>query len=72
LTEAAAKRVAGRIGDCDDEAFVVTAFRHVLGRPPTADEARECETFLKSAAPATARERLVHVLFNHNDFVTIR
>jgi hypothetical protein len=62
-----------RIGATDDDAeFVMTAFRRVLGRPPTSAEAEECEKFLASADPAKSRERLVHVLFNHHDFVTIR
>ncbi len=79
-------------------AFVIAAFNHILGRPPTTDEQTECETFLaeqtkrladktgltaftSGAASAVkpsadpqqrARENLVHVLLNHNDFVTIR
>jgi hypothetical protein len=77
LTAAASKRVANRISrdlgpDAEDVEFVAAAFRQVLSRSATADESRECEAFLENAAPATARERLVHVLFNHNDFVTIR
>ena len=77
LTAAAAKLVAQRINrdlgpEADDGAFVAAAFRQILNRPPTADESRECEAFLESATSATAHERLAHVLFNHNDFVTIR
>jgi len=78
--------------------FVQAAFQRVLGRPPSAGEARESITYLTeqtamyrepakltpfangpestvrpSADPAQrARESLVHVLFNHNDFVTVR
>jgi hypothetical protein len=77
LTRAAARRLAERIGrdhapESDRDAFVHAAFRQILGRAPTTAEVRECVLFLESAAPATSRERLVHVLFNHNDFVTIR
>src|SRR5262249_4267786 len=66
-------------------AFVTAAFEQVLSRPPTAEECSTCERFLASQAsllrgrvnvPADlnqrAREDLVHVLLNHNEFVTIR
>ena len=92
--------VAGQIAPVSSPspAFVQAAFRRVLGRPPTAAEARESLNYLAtqtamyrdpskltpftngteaavkpSADPAQrARESLVHVLFNHNDFVTVR
>jgi hypothetical protein len=62
-------------------AFVSRAFLRILGRPPTSDELALCTRYLSeqetrltsTARPAErAREDLVHVLFNHNDFVTIR
>ena len=66
----------------NDVAFVGAAFEEVLGRAPTAAVCAKCETFLRAhgsgpPSPAVdprsrARESLVHVLFNHNDFVTIR
>jgi hypothetical protein len=46
------------------EAFSRAAFETILGRPPSE---KELETAIK-AKP----ESLVHVLFNHNDFITIR
>jgi hypothetical protein len=78
--------------------FVRTAFERILGRSPSADEARASLEYLQSQAalygnsaglhhfdtgahsrvpPAAdsaqrARESLVHVLLNHNDFVTVR
>ncbi len=69
--------------------FVAAAFKQVLGRMPTAREAKLSEEFLAKAsvpaagtktvsadAPATsldrAKQSLVLVLFNHNDFVTVR
>ncbi len=64
--------------------FVTAAFETVLGRPPSAQELAAAEKFLQrqpqlvaSREPvrdsgAKARADLVHVLFNHNDFVTIR
>ena len=80
------------------EPFIPLAFEHVLGRMPTPEERKRCETFLlgqiklyqqptklspfppgpagvipPSTDPAQhAREDLIHVLLNHNDFVTVR
>jgi hypothetical protein len=77
LTQAASKLVAERITrelgeDAGNGAFVTAAFREILNRPATAEETRESVAFLSKANPQTARQRLVHILFNHNDFVTIR
>jgi hypothetical protein len=67
-----------------DGAFVDAAFARVLGRVATAEERTACLGYLaeqarkladvsKSVPPnRRARADLVHVLFNHNDFVTIR
>jgi hypothetical protein len=65
--------------------FVTAAFERVLGRPPFAEEERVSAQFVSEqeahyraeAKPqgdpvARARQSLVHVLLNHNDFVTIR
>jgi hypothetical protein len=49
--------------------FIRAAFEHVLCRPPTAREFAECRQFLDEAG---AEDRFIHVLVNHNDFVTIR
>ncbi len=91
-----AKQVSAR--GVDSGRFIPLAFEHVLGRPPTPEERKRCETFLleqiklyqqpaKLSAfppgpagvipPSTdpgqhAREDLIHVLLNHNDFVTVR
>ncbi len=66
-------------------AFVDSAFERVLGRVPSVAERAECAAGLarlaegfaageKNAATPEARARtaLVHVLLNHNDFVSIR
>ena len=54
-------------------AFVVRAFEKILAREPTAEEKQTCAEFVRKAHdPKKARENLVLVLFNHNDFVTIR
>jgi hypothetical protein len=77
LTQDAARRLAERltaeVGPSADEAFVDAAYRHILGRSATVDELRECVAFLAGRADrARGRTSVVHVLFNHNDFVTIR
>ena len=66
-------------------AFVDSAFERIFSRVPTATERAECLSGLarlasafaseaaKTATPEMrARSALVHVLLNHNDFVTIR
>lgn len=61
--------------------FIGGAFESILSRSPTSAEREACLVFLTkqagSADPATesavrAREGLVRVILNHNDFVTIR
>jgi hypothetical protein len=69
------KLVAKSLGDKahDDAAFVRAAFLRVLARPATADETAACGAFLaRDQSPGRSRENLIGVLFNHNDFVTIR
>jgi mono/diheme cytochrome c family protein len=68
-----------------NRAFVASAFERILGRPPADAERAECEQTLArleavfrgkhkpgESPRQKARENLVHVLVNHNDFVTIR
>jgi len=52
-------------------AFVREAFRSILLREPSEAEQKECLAFLREH-PETGQQRLLTVLFNHNDFVTIR
>ena len=55
------------------DAFIDDAFATILGRPASPDERRLAASFLdRTADQAKARTNLVHALFNHNDFVTIR
>ena len=65
-----AERVAVSLaaGTSDDE-FIRAAFRQVLARDPLEEEAAACARFLDREPN---RERLIHALLNHNDFVTIR
>jgi hypothetical protein len=87
LTQAQSRVLARKLSaaHADDSAFVAAAFETVLSRPATADERDLCAKFLteqaglyeskKLTTPDSknrARESLVHVLMNHNDFVTIR
>jgi len=82
-----------------DSDFVHNAFDLLLGRPPSANERKESQDYIREQAklyastsglepfdtgeknekvpPASdprqrARESFVHVMFNHNEFVTIR
>lgn len=59
-----------------EAAFVALSFAQVLGREPKPAEAENCLEFLSQESDEAARARLrgnlVHVLFNHNDFVAIR
>ena len=69
----------------DDDAFVNLAFECVLGRAPSNQELLACQAGLQQIAalpPADAqaedvetrraRQAIVHVLLNHNDFISIR
>jgi len=64
--EALAKRLAD--AGATPEQFIAAAFETILGRPATKAESAAAARFL----PEGGRAALVHVLFNHNDFVTIR
>ena len=54
--------------------FIKNAFERILSRPPSTIEAQECLRFLATGNGDMQRhyENLVLVLFNHNDFVTVR
>lgn len=51
--------------------FVQRAFETLLSRSPTHAEAALCQQYLQASA-ANADANLIHTLFNHNDFVTLR
>jgi hypothetical protein len=77
LTLAQARALTGRLASFDrPEAQIQQAFAKLLARPPTAQETELCSEFLRSRAqaigPQRALEHLVHVLMNHNDFLTVR
>ena len=65
----------------DESAFVTAAFETVLARRPSPEEIEVCsQTMIKirainaarKDADNRARSSLIHALFNHNDFITIR
>lgn len=64
----AAEAVAKEMTAKETGAMVSEAFRRVLLRSPTEQEAKLCAEFLTKNTPAA----LVQVLFNHADFTTIR
>ena len=70
LTREQARLLAERLSG-EGGPFVASAFETVLGRPPSQAELAAADRFLSTSSPA-AREDFVHVLLNHNDFVTIR
>ncbi|MFO0953279.1 MAG: PSD1 and planctomycete cytochrome C domain-containing protein [Isosphaeraceae bacterium] len=74
LTREQAKVVSRRLSEhaAADPDFVSAAFVRLLGREPDQAERSECLAYLARTPGDRARESLVHVLFNHNDFVTIR
>ena len=76
----AAEHIAARLTERahGDDAFVGLAFLAILGRSVNDAERAACRDALRrwridlGAPRATARERLVWTLINHNDFVTVR
>ena len=70
-----AKKLSADTGD-DGEAFARRAYQQILARLPKPDELTLCRNFLETrtqtSSATRAREALVIVLFNHNDFVTVR
>ena len=77
LTQSAARALTKKLSALeDDETFARHAYESILARHPQADELKLCREFLaaraKNSSAARAREALVAVLFNHNEFVTVR
>ncbi len=88
LARREAEKLAERLTETasDDETFVTHVYRRVLARAPQPEEVRLCREFLEArpsttsdqselsdeALAARRRAHLILVLFNHNDFVTVR
>jgi hypothetical protein len=84
LSQTMASEIARQL-PAEPASFIPAAFERVLGRVPGASEKTASGQYLaeqeayyrsQSSPPddpaARARQSLVHVLLNHNDFVTIR
>jgi hypothetical protein len=70
-----ARALAKELASPNAPIFVKNAFERILSRPPSTTEAQECLRFLAVGGEASLQRRyenLVLVLFNHNDFVTVR
>ena len=76
-------RIHDQLEDPTDEQFIRTAYQTILNRPVRETEFSVCSEALHELraiaegqshprSKRKAREHLVHALFNHNDFVTIR
>ncbi len=74
LTKKAAADLATDFKNSDPDSFVAESFLRLLGRSPTTDEKQLCLEFLSDTEtePGRARERLMTVLLNHHEFVTVR
>ena len=77
LTHAASAATTGQINAETPTGFIRAAFLHILARTATAEELAACLKFWERQRQELknedqVRESLVRVLFNHNDFVTIR
>lgn len=82
LTVEGSSKLAKRLHEETDglpESFIEEAYLTVLGRRPIPEESALCRNFLgngipDSTTPATLPrcEKLINVLFNHNDFIAIR
>lgn len=81
-----AQQITGRHPEADRKQFIATTFELLLGRPASEAELNECESYCQQLTElleksgqvsgaqleSRVRARLVHSLFNHNDFITIR
>ena len=77
LSQIVAEEIATQLAPAGIK-FADAAFERVLGRAPKAEEREASVQFLKeqeaffNGDAQHARQSLIHVLLNHNDFVTIR
>src|SRR5262249_30322220 len=70
---AEARSLASRFSECkEDRTFIARAYEKILAREPKPEELEACSEFLRKEDPQKGRENLALVLFNHNDFVTVR
>jgi hypothetical protein len=81
-----AQQISERHPEADRNQFIAVTFELLLGRPANEAERAECERYCQELRKllekngqvsgeqleSRIRARLVHSLFNHNDFITIR
>ena len=79
LTLKEARMLAGKLAAAsrdNSDAFIERAFLQILARRARPEELKLCREFLEKqtghSSSQRARENFIAVLFNHNDFVTIR
>jgi len=82
LTVEGSSKLAKRLHEETDglpESFIEETYLTVLGRRPNPEEAALCRNFLGDGQPDSTTpaalprcEKLINVLFNHNDFIAIR
>jgi hypothetical protein len=76
-------RLHAQVGSEANDSFIDLAWETILGTTPTPEERTACREALEQMQAALAerkhpdptlraRQNLVHALFNHNDFITIR
>ena len=74
MVKSLAKKLAAECG-ADNDLFARRVFERILARHPRPDELNLCRQFLlpnEDVSTDRSRENLVSVLFNHNDFITVR
>ena len=71
-SDVAASIMGGLPTDATQMQFIGSAFELILNRQPTSAERENCNTFLGQTPDDKTRAGLVRVLFNHNDFLSIR
>ena len=68
--------VAKELADADDPQFISDVFLLILNRQPTDQEQQLAQKYLMYRAEEidaqVRRQGLIRVLFNHNDFISIR
>jgi hypothetical protein len=70
---AEARSLASRLAECkDDQTFITRVYEKILAREPKTEELQACAEFLRKEEGNRGRANLALVLFNHNDFVTVR
>jgi hypothetical protein len=69
----AAQRIAQAMKVTSDSQFIQDAYQTLLATPPTAEElALSLQGLKQLGATETARAAFIHILLNHQDFISIR